>query len=127
MGEGGLTLSAGDHVAITSDPDESSKNIYRWVYGENHSNKEMGWFPFSHTTLVYARCRASRVLTRKAVFAGSRVKVVQAFMSNNLENKIELKVGMCGLVDEVDADGDANITFEGVLRKQWVLKKNFHC
>jgi hypothetical protein len=49
---GELSLAVGDKITITSDPDENTKNVHRWVYGENHRNKEMGWFPYSHTAFT---------------------------------------------------------------------------
>eukprot|EP00928_Gymnodinium_smaydae_P001537 TRINITY_DN10558_c0_g1_i2.p1 TRINITY_DN10558_c0_g1~~TRINITY_DN10558_c0_g1_i2.p1 ORF type:complete len:601 (-),score=138.99 TRINITY_DN10558_c0_g1_i2:77-1879(-) len=46
-GEGEISLTVGDHVTIQSDPEGSTANMHRWVYGQNHSTGEVGWFPLA--------------------------------------------------------------------------------
>eukprot|EP00931_Biecheleriopsis_adriatica_P068542 TRINITY_DN4248_c0_g1_i1.p1 TRINITY_DN4248_c0_g1~~TRINITY_DN4248_c0_g1_i1.p1 ORF type:complete len:627 (+),score=114.76 TRINITY_DN4248_c0_g1_i1:31-1881(+) len=46
---GELTLAIGDTVTVQKDDEAADNNIDRWVYGENHASKSLGWFPLSHT------------------------------------------------------------------------------
>ena len=47
-GSSELKIAVGDRLTIKHDPECDAHNVHRWVYGENHRTKELGWLPLSH-------------------------------------------------------------------------------
>jgi len=58
-------------------------------------------------------------------FDGTDVQVVEAFTSINKKRPRKLAIGIQGVVDHVDGDGDASIIFEGIDVNQWVKRDDF--
>jgi len=58
-----------------------------------------------------------------AVKAGQSVTLADNIL---YEARVPLTKGLTGVVHGIDADGDAEIAFEGMSQRQWVLKKDFH-
>jgi len=65
------------------------------------------------------------VVDDKEVVAGTVVEVLEAFMGNSKDNKVELPEGAMGHVEKISAKTDsAFINFQG-MGKQWVKKDDF--
>jgi len=59
----------------------------------------------------------------KALHIGARVSVTQDFLSDS-EQPVRLKQGQCGVVKDVDNEGDALVDFEALPSHQWIFKPN---
>jgi len=56
---------------------------------------------------------------------GATVTVLEDFMSNSKDAKVQLKVGQKGVVSRVDSDGDVLVKFKDHSDKEWITRGNF--
>lgn len=63
-------------------------------------------------------------LRHRQVAPGSRVCVVEDFRSDS-KVAVELRQGQLGIVDHIDAQGDARVDFEDHPELHWVFESNF--
>lgn len=69
-------------------------------------------------------CTSGARMTMSAISTGRDVEVLEGFLSNS-EPRKKLRKGLRGRVRLIDADGDAEIDFEGLPETQWVFSEHF--
>ena len=52
------------------------------------------------------------------------MKVLKSFKTNS-EPDVKVRRGCCGVVESIDKEGDAQISFAGQDREEWVFQHNF--
>lgn len=85
--------------------------------------KEYSTYYYSRTSTYLTSLWGADIL--KSLTEGQKVVVKEDFKTNS-KTPLEVKIGQAGVVRTIDADGDAEIDFEGHSSLQWVFRRNFH-
>lgn len=51
------------------------------------------------------------------------IEVIESFKTND-RSRLDLRVGLRGIIRQIDGEGDINIKFEGIEKRKWVFAKN---